>query len=205
MQKPALGQIVPTSPNQSSTPTIFEENYLKRKQSSPESVAKKICKIDDGEKPYKCNICTKEFASKIDLNCHEKINHKENPKAYKCDKCEKDFINLLGLNAHKRKHLKERSCKYCKKSFDKKDALDAHILKNHFDDVFKNKCTVCGLFQYSTSKKNLNSNVNRHMSMHSQPTYTHSHTSKRRQPPTTLEPIKESTENKYRLIRYLIN
>ena len=167
-------------------------------------MAKKICKIDDGEKPYKCNISTKELASEFELEYHEKINHTENPKAYKCDRCEKDFINLLSLKTHKRIHFKERSltCKYCTKSFDNKDILDAHILKNHFEDVFKNKCTVCGLFQYSTSKRNLNSNVNRHMSMHSQPTY--SHTSKRRQPTITFEPIKSSAENiSYK--RYLID
>jgi len=52
-----------------------------------------------------CHFCEKTFKKKTHLRSHIKIHTGERP--YKCDECSKEFIQSSTLNRHKKTHKKE--------------------------------------------------------------------------------------------------
>eukprot|EP00088_Acartia_fossae_P007338 TRINITY_DN13448_c0_g1_i1.p1 TRINITY_DN13448_c0_g1~~TRINITY_DN13448_c0_g1_i1.p1 ORF type:complete len:270 (-),score=36.96 TRINITY_DN13448_c0_g1_i1:84-869(-) len=62
--------------------------------------------------------------------------------------------------------------------------------------VFEKTCKICGQTLYSKTKNNLHSNMDRHMRLHFPLSHSKEYkTSKRRQPPVTSTPIKETSES----------
>ena len=55
-----------------------------------------------GKKPYKCNVCGKEFTESGNSKKHLRIHTCEKP--YKCDVCGKEFVSSSNLKIHLRKN-----------------------------------------------------------------------------------------------------
>lgn len=67
-----------------------------------------------GNRPYVCQVCHKDFASKYTFKAHEKT-HLERPRPFSCDKCQKSFLTQANLQQHERTHLSIRNfiCQKC--------------------------------------------------------------------------------------------
>ncbi|RXG68527.1 Zinc-responsive transcriptional regulator ZAP1 [Armadillidium vulgare] len=56
-----------------------------------------------GEKPFKCNICSKSFAANSDLQVHTRTHTGERP--YKCEICSKTFTQFGNRATHMKTHF----------------------------------------------------------------------------------------------------
>lgn len=94
------------------------------------------------KRSIKCRFCTKTFTKSSNRNIHENTHTGKKP--YVCDQCPLNFASRNGLRYHQDCHHsneKKFICNFCGKQFARNDYLKEH-LKIHSDE--KNcKCNIC--------------------------------------------------------------
>lgn len=87
-------------------------------------------KTHSSERPYKCNVCKKEFSYAYNLKRHMMAHNNDRP--HMCNICGKRFIQYGTFEAHYRIHTGERpfSCTECGKTFRQVKHVTLHM-KTH--------------------------------------------------------------------------
>ena len=101
-----------------------------------------IRRVHDGEKPYKCTLCDASFAAKSELPGHMASVHEEENRV-KCDSCDSTFITVADKNKHvKSAHQGIRfKCDSCDMSFAFKSNMNQHVRSAH--QGIRHKCDSC--------------------------------------------------------------
>lgn len=84
-------------------------------------------RLHSGDKPYKCEFCSKPFRQWGDLKYHIQSKHTKE-KSHQCEFCGKDFARRYSLVIHRRIHTGEKNykCEFCDKEFRASSYLQVH-------------------------------------------------------------------------------
>lgn len=91
-------------------------------------------------RPYICQICSKSFYRKSNLQEHLLIHNKI--KNYICETCGNNFVSRKSLETHLKTHgVKKFHCDTCNKFYFHKHHLNEHIKRNHMEKLYN--CMGC--------------------------------------------------------------
>lgn len=97
-----------------------------------------------GNKIYNCSKCTKTLSSKMDLYCHNVINHSWKTN-YQCKLCKTYWITEDMYAEHMRTHAGEKrlyTCAECDKKYKTIGKFKVHRAL-HFERKVQGSCPVC--------------------------------------------------------------
>lgn len=109
-------------------------------------ILKKHLLAHETAKTFACDVCTKTFRYRYEVDVHKRTHNKP---TLQCDICARMFVHKSHLTVHRRKHLGDyvAFCRDCHIGFVTQSAYKAHRNVRH-DDVDANSrrlvCDVCG-------------------------------------------------------------
>jgi len=86
-----------------------------------------IVNLENGQKLYQCDVCSKTFKDRSKMRVHREIHTSE--RNIICEVCSKHFKTLNCLRNHRRQHTERtyHNCDVCDKKYTQKVQLKKHI------------------------------------------------------------------------------
>ncbi|XP_059139809.1 zinc finger protein 544-like [Physella acuta] len=107
----------------------FEKDYNQHKSNH--------AGVHTGERPFKCEFCSRGFTRRYDMIQHERLHTGEKP--FKCDLCSEEFTRKSDLRLHKIRHTERKAleCDICLQKFHYENFIE------HQREFSGLVCTLC--------------------------------------------------------------
>lgn len=155
-----INTTMPTTTTITGTSKSRQQSKLCLKDSSTSSSAKTHQLIQAKDRPFTCDICSKQFSAFNRLRHHIFVVHADN-RPYECTICAKRYGEASTLKNHMLTHSQTKpfGCDICEKRFGYLVALRSHMVV-HSDNVKPYLCEICS--RTFTQRSNLKTHMVTH-------------------------------------------